>query len=121
MTKPLIVHSQYDIAARRISGTRAEKLEQIDDAIQELLDIKVLECAEDRPDVRFVAVARRSHWFGMTVTLLALLGLLLLLGVRATHSATLPPAVVAPHQTSGHVGLVGGIRRGTASSAWTSC
>lgn len=86
MSTPVTIQRQYDLAARTISGTRDEKLEQIDDAIQELLDIKVLECASEQPNVRFLAVPRRSHWFGVTVTLLAMMALLLLLGVRAAHA-----------------------------------
>ena len=71
------------IATRRIAGTHAEKIEQLDEAIQELLDIKLLECAADQPNVHFLAVPRRSHWFGMTMVIAAMLALLiLLLGVR---------------------------------------
>jgi hypothetical protein len=86
----------YEIRARRISGTRDEKLEQIDTAIQELLDIKALECASDNPNVRFLAVPKsRSHSFGMTLTILVLLVVLvLLLGVhisRAQDAPSLPP------------------------------
>jgi len=44
MTRDLTPQEHYDVNARRISGTHAEKLEQIDAAIQELLDIKMLEC-----------------------------------------------------------------------------
>jgi len=76
----------YDIPARRISGTRDERLEQVDRAIQELLAIKVLECARDNPGVHLLAVPRRSHWFGMMVTLLVLLAMLLLLSVGVTHA-----------------------------------
>ena len=74
--------------ARRISGTHAEKLDQIDAAIQELLDIKMLECAADNPDVRFLAVPRpRSHALLITMTIVALLVLLvLLIGVRPAHA-----------------------------------
>jgi hypothetical protein len=93
MTTYLTPQREYDVQARRISGTHAEKLEQLDAAIQELLDIKVLECASDRPGVQFVAVPRqRSHAFAMTVTVLALLVLLvLLLGVRTSHAQTTDP------------------------------
>src|SRR5258708_36763434 len=42
------VQTVYAIDARRIEGTREEKLEQLDEAIQEVLDIKVLECAADQ-------------------------------------------------------------------------
>lgn len=97
MTKQLTAQTHYDIAARRISGTRDEKLAEIDEAIQELLDIKLLECAPDRPGVRFIAAPRRSHWIAMTVTLLALFVLLMLLGVRAAHAQT--PAA-APEATA---------------------
>jgi len=88
MTQQLTAQEDYDVKARRISGTHAEKLEQIDAAIQELLDIKMLECASDRPGVQFLAVPRpRSHAFAMFVTILAMLILLvLLLGVRPAHA-----------------------------------
>jgi hypothetical protein len=79
---------EYEVKARRISGTHDEKLEQIDAAVQELLEIKRLECRTDQPNTRFLAVPRpRSHVFGMTVTILALLILLvLLLGVHVTYT-----------------------------------
>ena len=84
--------AEYRLESRHISGTHREKLEQIDQAIQELLDLKLLECAPDEPHVRFLAVPRQSHWFAMTVTILALLIILvLLLGTRsafATPSTT---------------------------------
>lgn len=84
---------------RRISGTREEKLEQLDAAIQELLDIKVLECNAEHPRIRFLAVPRpRSHAFAMTATILVLLALLaLLLGVRPAHAQapTGPPGTTA--------------------------
>src|SRR6267142_3607722 len=85
--KTLSKSEEYVIASRRIAGTHAEKLDQIDQAIQELLDLKVLECAAEQPNVRFLAVPRRSHWFGMTITVLVMLALLiLLLGVRPAHA-----------------------------------
>jgi hypothetical protein len=89
----------YDVKARRISGTRDEKLEQIDMAIQELLDIKALECAGDNPNVRFLAVPRpKSHSVAMTVTvLLVLAALLLLLGVRTSHAQDAPASQPAWH------------------------
>jgi hypothetical protein len=96
MTKPLTAPAHYDIAARRIAGTRDERLEQIDEAIQELLDIKLLECGSEHPGVRFFAVPRRRHWFAMTVTILALFVILMLLGVRAAHAQT-PAAARAVH------------------------
>ena len=88
MTKYLTPQEEYDVKARRISGTHTEKLEQIDAAIQELLAIKMLECAGDRPGVYFLAVPKpRSHAVAMVVTILAMLILLvLLLGVRAAHA-----------------------------------
>jgi hypothetical protein len=92
MTTHLESQPEYDIAARRFSGSRDEKLEQIETAIQELLDIKLIECARDQPNVRFVAARRRSHWFGMTVTLMVLLiALVLLLGAGSAHAQE-PPA-----------------------------
>jgi Putative beta-barrel porin-2, OmpL-like. bbp2 len=85
--KTLSKAEEYVISSRRISGTHAEKLDQIDQAIQELLDIKLLECAADQPNVRFLAVPRRSHWFAMTMVMLAMLALLILLvGVRPVHA-----------------------------------
>jgi hypothetical protein len=85
----------YELPARVISGPRDEKLDQLDEAIQELLDIKLLECGADYPNVRFVAVPRRSHVGVMVVTILALLALLAWLlgggvvrpGARRTWSA----------------------------------
>ena len=97
----LLKSEEYVVASRRIAGTHAEKLDQIDQAIQELLDIKLLECAGDQPNVQFLAVPRRSHWFGMTITVLVMLALLiLLLGVRPAHAqaagtAPAPPAAAA--------------------------
>jgi len=86
--------TEYDVKARRISGTRDEKLEQIDLAIQELLAIKTLECASDRPNVRFLAVPKpRSHSLAATVTIIVLLGLLaLLLGVHVARAQDSAPA-----------------------------
>jgi hypothetical protein len=93
MTNYVTPQEEYEVKPRRISGTHVEKLEQIDAAIQELLDIKLLECAAERPGVRFVAVPRpRSHAVAMTVTILAMLVLLiLLLGVRTSHAQTAAP------------------------------
>ena len=100
MTSYLRPQSEYDVKARRISGTRAEKLEQIDAAIQELLDIKTLECLADAPNVQFLAVPRRRrHTFAMTVTILVLfIALVLLVGVRTSHAqdAVAPPPAAAP-------------------------
>jgi Putative beta-barrel porin-2, OmpL-like. bbp2 len=96
--KTLSRSEEYVIATRRIAGTHAEKIEQLDEAIQELLDIKLLECAADQPNVHFLAVPRRSHWFSMTMAILMMLALLiLLLGVRPAHAqaaagnAPMPP------------------------------
>jgi hypothetical protein len=87
MKKYVSAQSEYRLPERLISGSHEEKVEQLDAAIQELLDIKVLECAARHPNLRFLAVPRRSHWFGMTVTILALLAaLILLLGVRPAHA-----------------------------------
>jgi len=93
---------QYVIASRRIAGTHAEKMEQIDEAIQELLDIKLLESADDRPNVQFLAVPRRSHWFGMTMAIVVMLVLLaLLLGVRPAHAQDAGNPPQAPTVDSG--------------------
>jgi hypothetical protein len=88
VTTSLRAQPEYDVKARRISGTRAEKLEQIDAAIQELLDIKALECLAGTPHVQFLAVPRpRRHAFAMTVTILVLfIALVLLIGVRTSHA-----------------------------------
>jgi Putative beta-barrel porin-2, OmpL-like. bbp2 len=88
---------EYEVPPRRISGDRDEKLEQIDAAIQELLDIKVLECASDQPNVRFLAVPRpRPHPFAVIVMIVVLLAMLaLLLGARTAQAQTnvnQPPA-----------------------------
>src|SRR5579862_2138305 len=90
----------YDVKARRISGTRDEKLEQIDMAIQELLDIKTLECASAHPNVRFLAVPRpRSHGVAATVMILVALAVLaLLVGVRTSHAQDV--TAPAPPQTA---------------------
>src|SRR5262249_17776901 len=63
----------------------------IEEAVQELLDIKTLECAGDNPNVGFLAVPRpRRHTFAMTVTILVLLiALVLLLGKRTASAQTL--------------------------------
>ena len=93
LVKPQAV---YDVKARRISGTHAEKLEQIDLAIQELLDIKTLECASGNPNVRFLAVPRpRSHGAAMTIMIVVLLAaLVLLLGARAARAQEAAPEAV---------------------------
>ena len=100
--------AEYDVKARRISGTRDEKLEQIDMAIQELLDIKVLECASDNPNVRFLSVPRpRSHSFGMAITVILLLAaLVLLLGVHVVRAQD-ADAPAAPRPTA-HPGTLAG-------------
>lgn len=97
MTKYVSRASEYQLPSRSISGSHAEKLDQIDAAIQELLDIKLLECAGEDPHVRFIAARHRSHWFGMTVTILVLLAILvLLLGTRVARAQE--PAAPAPAQ-----------------------
>ena len=92
MTKYVGPQPEYELPARRISGAHDEKLDQIDEAIQELLEIKLLECAAGRPNARFLATPRRSHWFGMTVTILALLAILALILGTGTAHAQEPPA-----------------------------
>ncbi len=77
--------AEYDVKARRISGTHAEKLDQLDTAIQELLDIKALESIGDNPKVRFLAVPRpRTHGTAMLVAIVVLLAMLALV-VGTTH------------------------------------
>ncbi|HEY3885762.1 MAG TPA: outer membrane beta-barrel protein [Vicinamibacterales bacterium] len=101
MTTHLAPQSGYDVRGRRISGTPAEKLEQIDMAVQELLDIKTLECASHNPSVRFLAVPRpRSHAFAMTVTVLLLLVVLvLLLGAHSARAQDAPAPAAPAAQT----------------------
>lgn len=97
VTTYLRPQTEYELQARRICGTRAEKIEQIDAAIQELHDIRLLECASDRPDVKFLAAPPpRGHGFVMTVTILVMLiVLVLLLGGRTSHAQTLDPQTSA--------------------------
>jgi ferric-dicitrate binding protein FerR (iron transport regulator) len=79
--------AEYVIPARRIAGTREEKLELVEEAIQELLEVKLLECTPEEADVHLLAVPRRHHWWPMTALVLALLLLLvLLLGVNPAHA-----------------------------------
>jgi hypothetical protein len=80
--KTLSKAGEYVIPTRRIAGSQAQKVEQIDEAIQELLDIKLLECAGDRPNVQFVAVPRRTRWLGMAIALVVMLALLARFMVR---------------------------------------
>jgi hypothetical protein len=139
VTRYVTPQEAYDVKARRISGSHAEKLEQIDAAIQELLDIKTLECLATRPNVQFLAVPRpRPHAFAMTVTILAMLiVLILLLGASASHAQTTdPPAPIPAAQahplwatldlaygggtrTQQHTALVGPMWRiGNKTGAW---
>jgi hypothetical protein len=86
---------EYHVRARTISGTHEEKLEEIDKAIQELLDIKLLECADREGDsnVRFLAVPRPSHSRAMFLAILVMLVLLAwLLGTRTAKAQTIEPA-----------------------------
>jgi|tagenome__1003787_1003787.scaffolds.fasta_scaffold20578676_2 hypothetical protein len=70
----------YQVHAREIAGTHDEKLAQIEDAIQELLAIKAVECDGAARGLRFLAVPRPpSHALAMTTTILALLIVLALL------------------------------------------
>ena len=89
--------SEYVIAERIIAGGHDEKLEQIDDAIRELCDLKRVECREEA-GVEFLPEVGRPHWFAMMVTLLVLLiVLVLLLGVRTAHAQpTDGPGQAAP-------------------------
>jgi hypothetical protein len=85
--KSLTPEQEYRVGARIISGSHVEKLEQIDSAIQELLEIKRLECADERPNMRFLAVPQRSHGGVMFIVLVALLVLLAwVLGVHPVHA-----------------------------------
>ncbi len=87
MPRFLGVQTVYAIDARCIEGTREEKLEQLDEAIQELLDIKVLECAADHPNVRFIAAPRAKPQGGTLVAVI--LGLLaLLVWMLGVHPGT---------------------------------
>ena len=117
--------SEYWIPARRICGSRAEKIDQIESAIQELLDIKLLESIDAQPNLRFLAVPRRSHWFGMTLTILALLiVLVLLLGTRQAHPQDRqpPPRASEPFDFADFTWLSGNPRTTTSplgTSAFT--
>jgi hypothetical protein len=110
--KTLSSSDEYVIASRRIAGTRAQKLAQLDEAMQELQEITLLESAADRPRVQFVSVPRRPHWFGMAMAILVMLALLvLLLGVRPAHAqdpAAPPPAAAASDDTWRSSGWCGG-------------
>jgi Putative beta-barrel porin-2, OmpL-like. bbp2 len=104
--KTLSRSREYVIASRRIAGTHAEKVAQIDEAIQELLDIKLLECAGDQPNVQFLAVPRRTHWVGLTMAIVVMLVLLvLMLGVRPAHAQTeeKPPAAAPADDALSHI------------------
>jgi hypothetical protein len=85
--------AEYEVKARRIAGSRDEKLEQIDVAIQELLDIRTLEGAGAIPHVRFLAVPRaRSYSSAMAVAFIVVLVVLaVLLGVRAARAQDTGP------------------------------
>jgi Putative beta-barrel porin-2, OmpL-like. bbp2 len=97
--------AEYEVRARRISGNRAERLEQIDAGIQELIDIKGLECATWNPNVRFLAVPRpRSHGQAMLLAIVVMLIVLVaVLGVRSTCAQTAAAAPQAP-STEWHAG-----------------
>ncbi len=85
MLTDLMRGESYTLAARVIAGTHEEKLEQIDDEIQRLLKIKALECGE--ANTIFLVAPIRSHWFAMTVTIVALLvGLVVLLMGHAAQA-----------------------------------
>jgi hypothetical protein len=85
MLSDLTRGESYTVGARVIAGTHEEKLEQIDDEIQRLLKIKALECGDEK--TIFLAAPRRSHWFAMTVTIVALLvGLVVLLMAHAAQT-----------------------------------
>jgi hypothetical protein len=85
MVRQLTKREAYTLGPRVIAGTREQKLEQIDDEIQQLLKIKSLEC--DHSNASFLAAPEKSHWFAMTVTILVLLiVLVLLLTVGTAHA-----------------------------------
>ena|SRR5436190_8333224 len=93
MTPYLTPQSEYRIDARVISGGHEEKVEQIEAGIQELLDLKLLECAAHQPNVNFLAVPRpRGNGRAMVAVILALMLLLVWLlgsqpGREQTHDA----------------------------------
>jgi hypothetical protein len=100
--KTLARTDEYVITSRRIAGTRAEKHAQIDAAIQELVDLKLLETAGNRPGVQFLAVPRRTHWVGMTLAILVMLVLLvLLLGVRPARAQDAGTPATPPQADAG--------------------
>ena len=93
--KRMVSHSikreTYTLGPRVIAGTREQKLEQIDDEIQQLLKIKSLECEDSNST--YLAAPHKSHWFAMTVTILVLLiGLVLLLMIGTARAQTKPQA-----------------------------
>ena len=90
MVSHSIKRETYTLGPRVIAGTREQKLEQIDDEIQQLLKIKSLECEDSNST--YLAAPQKSHWFAMTVTILVLLiGLVLLLMIGAARAQTKPP------------------------------
>lgn len=99
--------AQYDVKARRIAGTRDEKLTQIEVAIQELLDIRTLECASDNPNVRFLAVPtpRRRSEALRAALILVLAALALLLGVQAVRAQTADASASAEWHAGGFADL----------------
>jgi Putative beta-barrel porin-2, OmpL-like. bbp2 len=99
--KRLAKSEEYVIASRRISGTRAQKLSQIDRAIEELQNITLLECVGDRAGVQIAAVPRRTPWLGMAMAIVVMLVLLvLLLGVRPAHAQNARNPAQAPKAES---------------------
>jgi hypothetical protein len=101
--KSLEPQSEYRIDARTISGSHVEKLDQIDTAIQELLEIKIVECAAEHPNVKFLAVPRRSHGAVMFVVVLALLVLLAwMLEPRPAHAFEVGSSFLSGSRLSHH-------------------
>jgi hypothetical protein len=84
----LTPQSEYALSARVIAGTHEEKLDQIDRAIHELIEIKTIECVADKPGLQFLAVPHsKRHGFALSVTILVLLIVLVLLLGRHAEAA----------------------------------
>ena len=115
MVSHSIKRETYTLGPRVIAGTREQKLEQIDDEIQQLLKIKSLECEDSNST--YLAAPQKSHWFAMTVTILVLLiGLVLLLMIGTARAQTKPQSI--PHGGCSRA-LLGGVWViGNKSGVW---
>jgi hypothetical protein len=92
MVTQLTRRDAYTLGPRVISGTHEEKLEQIEDEIQNLLKIKSLECGT--ANATHLAIPARSHWFAMMITIIVLLIALVVL-LTATSARGVAPGARA--------------------------